>query len=278
MITFPNAKINLGLNIVKKRNDGYHNIETVFYPVNICDALELVVSESETTFTTSGMKIKGDDADNLVLKAYRLLSEQYHLPNINIHLHKKIPMEAGLGGGSADAAFMLKLINNYFQLNIDDDTLAKYASKIGADCAFFIYNRPMYGCGKGDELSDINIDLKGRHLLLISSNVHVSTAEAYRHCTPHHWDIPVKEVIKKPIHEWKNLLYNDFEQSVFQNHEILQNIKETLYSFNAEYAAMSGSGSTLYGIFDKEPETDIITRKLQSLYPENNITTHHTIL
>ena len=274
MITYPNSKINLGLNIVEKRNDGFHNIETVFYPINICDALEFIETEGETIFTTTGLKIEGNQSDNLVLKAYRLLAAEYNLPPINIHLHKKVPMGAGLGGGSADASYMLQLINYYFELNIGKEKLADYASQLGSDCAFFIYNKPMYGCGKGNILSDIDLNLNGYHIILISSNIHVSTAEAYSRCTPHRWDIPLKDVITRPITEWKETLKNDFEQSVFAIHPELKTIKETLYDFGAIYAAMSGSGSTIFGIFKAPQETNSLKTKLKKLFPDNDITIH----
>lgn len=278
MITFPNAKINLGLNIVEKRSDGYHNIETLFYPIEICDALEFVPSTKETTFTTTGLPIEGNSTDNLVLKAYHLLSREYNLPAIDIHLHKKIPMGAGLGGGSSDAAFMLKLLNDYFKLNISNEKLADFASLLGADCAFFIYNKPMFGCGKGNILSEIPIDLSNHYIVTVSSNVHVSTAEAYSQCMPRKWDIPLKEIISLPIHQWRNLLYNDFEKSVFPKHPELQQIKDTLYNYGAEYAAMSGSGSTIYGIFTQKQDKDYIQNQLEKNFSNINIKVSQTTL
>ena len=187
-------------------------------------------------------------------------------------------MGAGLGGGSSDAAFMLKLLNDYFKLNISNEKLADFASLLGADCAFFIYNKPMFGCGKGNILSEIQIDLSNHYIVTVSSSVHVSTAEAYSQCMPRKWDIPLKKIISLPIHQWRNLLYNDFEKSVFPKHPELQQIKDTLYNFGAEYAAMSGSGSTIYGIFTQKQDKDYIQNQLEKTFSNINIKVSQTTL
>lgn len=251
MLTFPNAKINIGLNITEKRPDGYHNLETIFYPIELCDTLEFIQKE-ETKFDCSGLEIEGESDNNLIMKAYRLLKDEFNLPPINIHLHKAIPMGAGLGGGSADAAFMLKMLNDEFNLGLSSIELQQRATKLGADCPFFIDNKPVLAKGIGNIFESTEVNLSGYHIVLIKPNVHVSTAEAYGGCKPQRWTTPLEEAIKQPITEWKNYIFNDFEKTVFIAHPELAEIKEMLYEKGAIYAAMSGSGSTIYGIFDKE--------------------------
>lgn len=251
MITFPNAKINIGLNITEKRPDGYHNLETIFYPIELCDALEFVQGK-ETKFGYSGLEIEGESDNNLIMKAYRLLKEEFDLPTINIHLHKAIPMGAGLGGGSADAAFMLKMLNDEFKLGLSSAELQQKAAKLGADCAFFIENKPTLAKGIGNIFEPTAVNLSGYYIVLVKPNVHVSTAEAYGGCKPQRWTTPLEEAIKRPIAEWKDCIFNDFEKTVFIAHPELADIKEMLYKRGAIYAAMSGSGSTIYGIFDEE--------------------------
>ncbi len=264
MITFPNAKINIGLNITEKRVDGYHNLETIFYPIEVCDTLEFI--EEETKFTCSGLNIDGESDNNLIMKAYRLLKEEFDLPAINIHLHKAIPMGAGLGGGSADAAFMLKMLNEEFNLGLSPNELEEKAAKLGADCAFFIKNKPTLAKGIGNVFEPTTINLSGYHIVLIKPDVHVSTAEAYGGCKPQRWTTPLEEAIKRPISEWKDCIFNDFEKTVFVAHPELATIKEMLYNKGAVYAAMSGSGSTIYGIFDKEIEHNITTDIQSTIY------------
>lgn len=261
MLTFPNAKINIGLNITEKRLDGYHNLETIFYPIELCDTLEFVKGE-ETKFSCSGLEIEGKLDNNLIMKAYRLLKDDFDLPPINIHLHKNIPMGAGLGGGSADAAFMLKMLNDEFNLGLSSEVLQQKSAKLGADCAFFIENKPIFAKGIGNIFEPTTVNLAGYQIVLIKPNVHVSTAEAYGGCKPQRWDTSLEEVIKRPITEWRNCIFNDFEKTVFIAHPELAKIKEMLYNKGAIYAAMSGSGSTIYGIFDKE--TSDITTSIQS--------------
>lgn len=262
MITFPNSKINIGLNITEKRPDGYHNLETIFYPINLCDSLEFVCSQ-ETKFTCSGLTIEGKSDDNLILKAYNLLKQEFNLPNIDIHLHKTIPMGAGLGGGSADAAFMLNMLNKEFQLNLSSQELQDRAVKLGADCPFFIDNKPVLAKGIGNIFEPTNVCLKGYHIVLIKPEIHVSTAEAYGGCVPQRWEYPLEEAIKQPIEKWEECIFNDFEKTVFIAHPELANLKEMLYNQGAIYAAMSGSGSTIYGIF-KDSLTNKISTKIKS--------------
>ena len=249
MITFPNAKINIGLNITEKRSDGYHNLETIFYPIDLCDSLEFVQND-ETQFNCTGLKIEGEPENNLILKAYKQLKEEFNLPNIDIHLHKAIPMGAGLGGGSADAAFMLKMLNDEFCLGLSSQELEQKVAKLGADCAFFIKNKPTLAKGIGNIFEPTSINLSGCHIVLIKPEVHVSTAEAYRGCKPQRWTTPLEVAIKRPISEWKNCISNDFETTVYDTHPELAEIKDMLYNEGAVYAAMSGSGSTIYGLFE----------------------------
>lgn len=255
MITFPNAKINLGLSITEKRPDGYHLLETVFYPVALEDALEIrtaPASEQKFTIHQYGLDIAGRPEDNLVVKAYLLLEKAFHLPPIDIHLYKHIPSGAGLGGGSSDAAFMLKLLNKQFHLRLSDEQLETYAATLGADCSFFIKNKPTYAEGIGNIFSPISLSLKGYQIILIKPNVFVSTREAFSHIHPHRPKHSIKETIVRPVHEWKDRLVNDFEASLFPQHPVIGEIKEELYRKGAIYASMSGSGSSLFGLFEPE--------------------------
>lgn len=254
MITFPNAKINLGLNIVDRRPDGYHNIETVFYPVPLTDVLEIVPANDgdETTLTCYGNKVDCPPEKNLVMKAYRLLQEQYGLPAVAMHLYKHIPDGAGLGGGSSDAAHALVMLNKMFSLGLSDRELAAHAVTLGADCAFFIYNRPMLATGIGDVLSPIDVNLKGRTLLLVKPAMGVDTRTAYSRVKPQAPATPLTEILSRPINSWDGMLVNDFEPSVFAALPQLWLIKARLLDAGAQYAAMSGSGSTIFGIFDSD--------------------------
>lgn len=250
MICFPNAKINLGLNVVNKRPDGYHNIETIFYPIPVKDALEIVSAE-KLSFTQTGIRVDAPMEKNLVIKALNLLKTQYEIPPIEIHLLKAIPFGAGLGGGSADAAFMLKLLNDFCQLNIQADELERIATSIGADCPFFIRNTPVFASGIGNQFEPVDLSLKGYHFCLIKPDVAVSTPEAYSLVSPKAPEISLKEIIRKPVTEWRNLMINDFEKSVFTKHPVIGQIKESLYQAGAIYASMSGSGSSVFGLFKK---------------------------
>ncbi len=256
MITFPNAKINIGLNVVEKRDDGYHNLETIFYPINLQDALEVTLannSKKPYIFSNTGNIIDGNIEDNLIIKAYNLVKEKHPLiPSLKINIFKHIPSGAGLGGGSSDAAFMIKLLNKKLSLNMSDSEMEEYASKLGADCAFFIKNKPVYATGIGNIFEEIDFSLKGYNLILVKPEIGVSTKEAFTNIKPRKRDITVKELIKQPIEKWKDLIENDFEKSVFLYHPEISAIKDKLYDMGALYASMTGSGSAVYGIFNKQ--------------------------
>lgn len=257
MITFPNVKINLGLSITEKRPDGYHNLETVFYPVALEDALEVRTSSATApdrkfTLHQHGLEIAGKPEDNLVAKAYQLLDEEFNLPPIDIHLFKHIPSGAGLGGGSSDAAFMLKLLNEHFHLNLPDNQLEEYAATLGADCAFFIRNKPTFAEGIGNIFSPIELSLSGYGIMIVKPDIFVSTREAFSNIHPKRPEHPIKEVIQRPVSEWKEALINDFEASVFPLHPAIEAIKQELYNQGAAYASMSGSGSSVFGLFAPE--------------------------
>ena len=238
--------------MVEKRNDGYHNLETIFYPVKLSDALEIVKSE-KTEFTTSGIPIDGDSENNLVLRAYRLLQAEFDLSAVKIHLHKMIPFGAGLGGGSADAAFALKMLNRIFNLNLSTSELESYASKIGADCPFFIQNKPTFAHGIGDQFKEVKVDLSNYKVVIVKPPYSVSTAEAYRNIQPAKADFDLMNIASLPIDEWKNVIRNDFENSVFPIYPEIKEIKQKLYNAGAIYASMSGSGSAVFGIFRHLP-------------------------
>jgi len=252
MIVFPNAKINIGLNVVSRRADGYHNLETIFYPVKLADALEFAESD-KTELTTSGISIAGNPNDNLILKAYRLLKNDFDLPELKFHLHKVVPFGAGLGGGSSDAAFTLTSLNIFYNLNISFEELKKYAAKIGADCSFFIDNKPAFAEGIGNQLSPVKINLSSYEILIVKPSVSVSTPEAYRNVVPTKPDFSLKEIELIPLEDWKNLVKNDFEKSIFPRYPEIEELKEKLYKMGALYASMSGSGSAVFGIFRHLP-------------------------
>jgi 4-diphosphocytidyl-2-C-methyl-D-erythritol kinase len=249
MISFPPCKINVGLNVVLKRSDGYHEIETCFYPLPWTDILEIIPAD-KLEFTQSGLSIPGKPEDNLCVKAYQLLRKDVDLPPVKIHLHKIIPTGAGLGGGSSDGAHALRLLNAVFNLQIATAQLKNYASQLGSDCAFFIEDKPMLGTGRGEILEDAHVSLKGKYMVLVKPEVHISTAEAYASIIPAFNANRVQDVVAKPIGEWKKLLQNDFETPVFRKHPLIGEIKEKLYQHGATYASMSGSGSSVYGIFE----------------------------
>ncbi len=251
MILFPNAKINLGLNIVERRPDGYHNIETIFYPIALQDILEVVPSSGkESTLTTYGREINCPVEKNLVMKTFRLFEKEFNLPPVNIFLHKNIPDGAGLGGGSSDAASTIIALNDIFNIGLSKEDMAVRASKLGADCPFFIYNTPMTATGIGEILNPIDVDLKGKFILLIKPDVSVPTAEAYSRVIPKPSKKLLSQIISLPLSEWKDNLVNDFEMSVFANHPSLLDLKTNIYKSGAIYASMSGSGSSIFGIFD----------------------------
>lgn len=248
MICFPNAKINLGLNIVSKRADGYHNIETVFYPIPVKDALEAVAAPT-LTFSQTGIALDAPAEKNLVMKAYRLMETVAPIPPLEIHLLKAIPFGAGLGGGSADAACMLKLIDELAGLGLGETTLEKLAARIGADCPFFIRNRPVFATGTGNLFEPVDVSLSGYHLCLVKPDVAVSTPEAYARVTPAVPALSLKEIVRMPLSCWKEAMVNDFEASVFPRFPEIRRLKEKLYEAGALYASMSGSGSSVFGLF-----------------------------
>lgn len=255
MVVFPHCKINLGLHVVSRREDGYHNIETCFYPVPRYDILEAIPS-SGFSFDQSGLSIPGASADNLCIRAYQLLKNDFSLAPVKIHLHKVIPMGAGLGGGSSDAAYMLKLLNDLFHLNLSATQLSTYAARLGSDCAFFTQPQPMLGSGRGEILENIDVNLKGYWLCLVKPDVHVSTAEAYAGMVPQPPARPLKEILSLPVENWKSLLVNDFEKTIFGKFPLLNEVKQRLYKSGAAYAAMSGSGSTIFALFKENPSLD----------------------
>ena len=279
MISFPNAKINIGLNVVAKRPDGYHDIETVFYPVNVQDVLEVNVrkiikpgrpifhrmaepasyfEDENCSLTLKGNLLPGNPADNLVVKAYRMLLEDFDLPPVDIMLYKHIPSGAGLGGGSSDCANIIKLLNRRFGLRMTDRCMERYASRLGADCAFFIRNIPVIACGTGNIMTPVGLSLKGYTIVMIKPDVEVSTREAYSLVTPAKPEKSLEELIGLPVSQWRGQIVNDFEKSIYSLHPEIAALKDRLYDAGAVYSSMSGSGSTVYGIFEtaiSEPES-----------------------
>lgn len=261
MIVFPNAKINLGLNIINKRTDGYHNIESVFYPIPICDILEIIPSNNhEHPFNLEVMDLPDDGKLNLVEKAYRRLSEKYEIPPIDVILKKRIPFAAGLGGGSSDAAYTLKTLAEMFIPNINKIDLHEIGKTIGADVPFFIENKPIFAEGIGTEFSDINLSLKDYYIVLIKPDIAISTAEAYSGVVPQKPNYDLREAITLPLEKWKDVIQNDFEKSLFPKYPRLSEIKDFLYRIGAEYASMSGSGSSIFGLFRNSPDKETITK------------------
>lgn len=257
MVLFPNCKINLGLHITSKRTDGYHDLETVFYPVALKDALEIIPS-TETSFQLSGLRIDGNFNDNLCIKAYELLKRDFpDLPSVSIYLYKAIPLGSGLGGGSADGAFMLLMLNKEFQLNVSEQQLINYALKLGSDCPFFIINKPCFATGRGENLFPVEVDLSAHKIVLVNPGVHVSTKKAFSNLKPAAPEKSTREIIAQPISTWKDELINDFEKNVFEEFPSIKEIKDNLYDSGAVYASMTGSGSTVYGIFHADAKMDV---------------------
>lgn len=265
MLQFANAKINIGLHVTNKRPDGYHDIETIFYPVKLYDVLEVLPS-TELAFQVHHYDFPVGE-DNLCVKAYRLLAEKYDLPAVSIHLLKNIPVGAGLGGGSSDAAHILKMLDQRFELNIAEDRLMDYASRLGADCPFFIRNKPMFASGIGTELEDVELDLSSYSVVIIRPDAFISTAEAYQAVIPKKPEVDLKRAIRLPIQEWKYHILNDFELGIFKKYPYIQNIKAKLYEEGAIYASMSGSGSAVFGIFETLPEKTVFEHLGQVFYP-----------
>lgn len=262
MITFPCCKINLGLNIVAKREDGFHDIETVFYPIPLCDALEIkkmdeqFPSEYPCDLKVTGTEVGCDERKNLITRAYDLIAKDFQLPRIHTHLYKQIPQQAGLGGGSADAAYMIRLLDERFRLNMGNAEMERYAAMLGSDCAFFITAEPAFATGKGEILSPINDGSEGLDdyfIAIVKPDIAVSTAEAYASITPKKPAKCCRDIVLQPISTWREELVNDFEEPVFAKHPTLKDIKEKLYAEGAIYAQMSGSGSALFGIFENRP-------------------------
>ena len=250
MIVFPPAKINLGLQIIAKRTDGFHDIQSVFYQFPLYDILEIIKEDSletgQCSLISSGLPISG--GENLCEKAYKLLNEFHPLPGVRIYLHKIIPMGAGLGGGSSDAAYTLKLLNTMFDLKLSNDELKDFALILGSDCPLFIDAKPQYGEGRGELLSSVNIDLTGKHILLVHPGIHVSSKNAYSNVIPK-VSKSCKYTVESDLKGWRYDLVNDFEAYVIPNYPELALIKEHLYALGADYASMSGSGSSFFGIF-----------------------------
>ncbi len=255
MIAFPNAKINLGLFIERKREDGYHDISTVFYPIPLCDAVEVVRAETTELFTY-GNRVDCPPEKNLVMKAYRMLAEEFSLPPVAIHLYKHIPDGAGLGGGSSDATAVARILNSMFALGLDDEGIARRVKRLGADCPFFAYNRPMTARGIGDVLSPVEVDLRGKTMVVVKPDVSVPTAAAYAGVTPKMPATDIAALIAMPVEKWKDSLVNDFEASIFPQHPQLAALKQSLYDAGALYASMSGSGSAIFGIFGSDNLAD----------------------
>ena len=269
MINFPIAKINLGLNVVEKRPDGYHNLETVFYPVPIKDALEVTTmddlfpSDADCDLKVTNIHIEGDEQKNLVVRAYRLLKEDFPtLPRCHAHLWKGIPTQAGMGGGSSDCAYMILLLNDMFQLGLSKQQMMDYAARLGADCAFFVKSRPCYAEGIGERLEDISLDLSEWYIGVVRPDIPVPTKEAFARIRPHYPKKNCREVVMQPVETWKEGLINDFEESVFTVHPGLAEVKQQLYNMGATYAAMSGSGSALFGLFKENPD------RLSQVFPD----------
>lgn len=260
MIVYPNAKINIGLNVVEKRPDGYHNLETVFYPIGLQDILEIKVLD-EGNVPECGYKLKitgtildGSPEDNLVVRAFKMLKHDFNLPPVSIGLYKHIPTGAGLGGGSSDAAFTIKTLNKRFDLRLTDEQMEDYCTRLGADCPFFIKDTPVFATGIGNEFHPVSFSLKGKHLVLVKPDIFVSTKDAYAKVNVRRPDTPLPELLAQPLETWKDTVINDFERSVFSKYPEIAAIKDSMYDIGAVYASMSGSGSSVFGIFDEPIE------------------------
>ena len=271
MLTFPCAKINLGLNITSKREDGYHNLETIFYPVPLTDALEVKLmhddfpSDEPCDLKITGNAVDCDEKNNLVVKAYTLLAQDFKLPRVHTHLVKRIPMQAGLGGGSADGAFMIRLLDERFRLNMGIAEMERYASRLGSDCAFFITTEPSFGTGRGEVLEPVNIaeqNLQGYYIAIVKPAIAVSTREAFKQIICRQPEHCCRDIVRQPVETWKTVLTNDFEEPAFKQHPELADIKQRLYDLGAVYAQMSGSGSAFFGLFRTVPQ------QLKSNFPD----------
>jgi 4-diphosphocytidyl-2-C-methyl-D-erythritol kinase len=249
MVVFPHAKINIGLYITEKRADGFHNLETLFFPVlGLCDALEFVQSDAMQC-TVTGTNLQIADKDNIVMKAYQMLLRDFPLPPLHIHLQKNIPHGAGMGGGSADAAFMIKALNEKFQLDLSLPQMIEYAAALGSDCPYFLYNTPCIGKGRGEILEEFPLSMPNYYIAILKPELNISTAEAFKGIQPKALDTPLQDLLLQPITSWKETIHNQFEDSLFPQYPILSEMKEYLYASGARYASLSGSGSVVYGIF-----------------------------
>ena len=271
MLTFPCAKINLGLNITSKREDGYHNLETIFYPVPLTDALEVKLmhddfpSDEPCDLKITGNAVDCDEKNNLVVKAYTLLAQDFKLPRVHTHLVKRIPMQAGLGGGSADGAFMIRLLDERFRLNMGIAEMERYASRLGSDCAFFITTEPLFATGRGEVLEPVNIaeqNLQGYYIAIVKPAIAVSTREAFQQIICRQPEHCCRDIVRQPVETWKTVLTNDFEEPAFKQHPELADIKQRLYDLGAVYAQMSGSGSAFFGLFRTDPQ------QLKNAFPD----------
>ena len=260
MIVYPNAKINIGLNVVEKRPDGYHNLETVFYPIGLQDILEIKVLDDDNApecgykLKVTGTILDGSPEDNLVVRAFKMLKHDFNLPPVSIGLYKHIPTGAGLGGGSSDAAFTIKTLNKRFDLRLTDEQMEDYCTRLGADCPFFIKDTPVFATGIGNEFHPVSFSLKGKHLVLVKPDIFVSTKDAYAKVNVRRPDTPLPELLAQPLETWKDTVINDFERSVFSKYPEIAAIKDSMYDIGAVYASMSGSGSSVFGIFDEPVE------------------------
>jgi 4-diphosphocytidyl-2-C-methyl-D-erythritol kinase len=257
MLFFPNAKINLGLQILRKRTDGFHDIESFFYPIGWQDVLEILpTGKEESEFLTTGIDIPPDGKDNLCVRAYQMLRQDFDLPAVYMHLHKNIPIGAGMGGGSADSAFVLTGLNQIFDLQLTTPQLLAYASRLGSDCAFFVENKAQLAQGRGELLSPVAPDLKGTKIVVVYPRLHITTAEAYKGVVPQEPAISLQTAIQMPREAWKHHIVNDFEKTLFTTYPILSEIKQKLYNAGAFYASMTGSGSAVFGLFDEATQVD----------------------
>ena len=259
MVVFPFCKVNIGLSVVERRRDGYHNIESLFYPVDLTDVLEVVESDDgKNHFVITGLPLDGDPSQNLCVKAYDQLSKEFLIPPVRCHLHKNIPAGAGLGGGSSDAAFMLRCLNKLFDLKISKEDLFLHAMQMGSDCGFFVQDSPAVVTGRGESLSALNISLSNYKIVIIKPNIHVITAEAYARIKPKKPDFAIKDIILRPVSEWQGNLINDFEETTLKNYPKISDIKTKLQNAGALFVSMTGSGSAVYGIFEKGIQTSMI--------------------
>ncbi|MCC2547985.1 4-(cytidine 5'-diphospho)-2-C-methyl-D-erythritol kinase [Hymenobacter sp. BT175] len=259
MLVFPNAKLNLGLYVTSRQPDGFHTLESVFLPLPWCDALEVLPAET-TSLALTGIPIPGEPATNLCLRAYELLKADFNLPPVQLHLHKVVPIGAGLGGGSGDAAFTLKAVNDLFSLGLAADRLESYARCLGSDCAFFVRNQPVFAYGKGDVFAPVEVNLSGTACLVVYPRLHISTPEAYSRIRPRPPRHDLRESLRQPLENWRETVSNDFEDALTPYYPVLGQLKEQLYAAGAAYASLSGSGSAVYGLFpglDQPPTLEL---------------------